>query len=147
MNYKPYSLEWSRRRYLAEAIQQYFDTDASLDTVLEDILSVLEENVSHHKSRAERFQEVINGLKSWGEPEISNIEKETREDWNGYLPGSEQARQRGCICPDQPNSSDVKEVNIDCPIHGRKSGTKWEMNKTPLKWNNDYSFVPAPPES
>ena len=64
MDYKPYSMEWSRRRYLAEAIQQYFDTDASLDVVLDDIVSVLEENVEHHKSRAERFQEVLNGLKS-----------------------------------------------------------------------------------
>ncbi len=64
MNYKPYSLEWSRRRYLAEAIQQYFDTDASLDVVLDDIVSVLEENVEHHKRRAERFQEVLDGLKS-----------------------------------------------------------------------------------
>ncbi len=64
MNYKPYSLEWSRRRYLAEAIQQYFDTDASLDVVLDDIVSVLEENIEHHKSRAERFQEVLDGLKS-----------------------------------------------------------------------------------
>ena len=64
MDYKPYSMEWSRRRYLAEAIQQYFDTDASLDVVLDDIVSVLEENVEHHKSRAERFQEVLDGLKS-----------------------------------------------------------------------------------
>jgi hypothetical protein len=64
MDYKPYSMEWSRRRYLAEAIQQYFDTDASLDVVLDDIVSVLEENVKHHKSRAERFQEVLDGLKS-----------------------------------------------------------------------------------
>ncbi len=64
MDYKPYSMEWSRRRYLAEAIQQYFDTDASLDVVLDDIVGVLEENVEHHKSRAERFQEVLNGLKS-----------------------------------------------------------------------------------
>ena len=64
MEYKPYSMEWSRRRYLAEAIQQYFDTDASLDVVLDDIVGVLEENVEHHKSRAERFQEVLNSLKS-----------------------------------------------------------------------------------
>jgi hypothetical protein len=64
MDYKPYSMEWSRRRYLAEAIQKYFDTDASLDIVLDDIVSVLEENVEHHKSRAERFQEVLDGFKS-----------------------------------------------------------------------------------
>ena len=64
MDYKPYSMEWSRRRYLSEAIQKYFDTDAPLDTILEDIVSVLEENVEHHRSRAERFQEVLDGLKS-----------------------------------------------------------------------------------
>jgi hypothetical protein len=64
MEYKPYSVEWNRRRYLAEAIQQYFDTDASVDIVLDDIVSVLEENVEYHKSRAERFQEVLDGLKS-----------------------------------------------------------------------------------
>jgi len=64
MDHKPYSMEWSRQRYLAEAIQQYFDTDASLDTILDDIVNVLEQNVEHHKSRAERFQEVLDGLKA-----------------------------------------------------------------------------------
>lgn len=64
MDYQPYSFEWSRRRYLAEAIQKYFDTDASLDTILDDIVDVLEENLEHHKSRAEKFQAVLDGLKS-----------------------------------------------------------------------------------
>ena len=64
MDYKPYSMEWSRRRYLAEAIQKYFDTDASVDTILDDIVDVLEENVAHYKTRAEKFQEVLDGLKS-----------------------------------------------------------------------------------
>jgi hypothetical protein len=57
-------MEWTRRRYLAEVIQQYFDTDASVDNILDDIVNVLEENVEHHRNRAERFQEVLNGLKS-----------------------------------------------------------------------------------
>lgn len=65
MEYKPYSMEWSRRRYLAEAIQQYFNTDASIDTILDDIVDVLEQNVEHHKTRAEKFQEVLDGLKSF----------------------------------------------------------------------------------
>jgi hypothetical protein len=64
MDYKPYSMEWSRKRYLSEAIQKYFDTDASLDVVLDDIVSILEENAVYHKNRAERFQEVLDGLKS-----------------------------------------------------------------------------------
>lgn len=64
MDYKPYSMEWSRRRYLAEAIQKYFDTNSTVDTILDDIVGVLEENAEYHKTRAERFQEVIDGLKS-----------------------------------------------------------------------------------
>ncbi len=64
MDYKPYSMEWSRRRYLSEAIQQYFDTDAPVDVILDDIVDVLGQNVAEHKTRADKFQEVIDGLKS-----------------------------------------------------------------------------------
>lgn len=64
MEYKPYSMEWSRRRYLAEAIQQYFDTNASVDVILDDIVDVLGQNVVEYQTRAEKFQEVLNGLKS-----------------------------------------------------------------------------------
>ena len=63
MDYKPYSMEWSRRRYLAEAIQQYFDTDAPTDVILGDIVDVLGQNVAEHQTRAEKFQEVLNGIK------------------------------------------------------------------------------------
>ena len=63
MDYKPYSVEWSRRRYLAEAIQQYFDTDAPADVVLQDIVDVLGQSAAEHKTRAEKFQEVLNGIK------------------------------------------------------------------------------------
>jgi hypothetical protein len=64
MDYKPYSPEWSRKRYLAEAMQKYFEDDASTEVVLGDIVDILEQNVEHHKSRAERFQEVLDGLKA-----------------------------------------------------------------------------------
>lgn len=64
MDYKPYSLEWSRKRYLSEAIEQYFSTDASLDIVLDDIVSVLEDNIEHYRTRAQRFQDILDGLKS-----------------------------------------------------------------------------------
>ena len=63
MDYKPYSVEWTRRRYLAEAIQQYFDTDAPEDVVLQDIVDVLGQSIAEHKTRAEKFQEVLNGIK------------------------------------------------------------------------------------
>jgi len=65
MDYKPYSMEWSRRRYLAEAIQQYFDADAPVDVILGDIVDVLGQSAAGHQSRAEKFQEVLNGLNSY----------------------------------------------------------------------------------
>lgn len=64
MDYKPYSIEWSRRRYLAEAIQQYFDSDAPVNVILDDIVDVLNKNALEYKTRAEKFQEVLEGLKS-----------------------------------------------------------------------------------
>ena len=63
MDYKPYSVEWTRRRYLAEAIQQYFDTDAPTDVILGDIVDVLGQSAAEHQTRAEKFKEVLNGLK------------------------------------------------------------------------------------
>jgi hypothetical protein len=63
-SYKPYSAEWSRKRYLSEALQKYFDDDASVNVILDDIVDVLGTNAEEHRSRAEKFQEVLNGLKS-----------------------------------------------------------------------------------
>lgn len=67
MNYKPYSVEWSRKRYLAEAIQKYFDDNASVEVVLDDIVDVLECNALEYQTRAEKFQEVLNGLRGISE--------------------------------------------------------------------------------
>jgi hypothetical protein len=63
-SYKPYSVEWNRKRYLAEALQKYFDDDVSVDVILDDIVDVLSQNAEEHRSRAEKFQEVLDGLKS-----------------------------------------------------------------------------------
>jgi hypothetical protein len=62
--YRPYSAEWNRKRYLTEALQTYFNDDVSVDVILDDIVNVLEANAVEHRSRAEKFQEVLNGLKS-----------------------------------------------------------------------------------
>ncbi len=63
-SYKPYSVEWSRKRYLSEALQKYFDDSVSVDVILDDIVDVLSQNAEEHRSRAEKFQEVLDGLKS-----------------------------------------------------------------------------------
>jgi hypothetical protein len=63
MDYKPYSLEWSRKRYLSEAIQQYFDTDASTEIIVDDIIDVLEQSASSYRSKSDKFEEVLSKLK------------------------------------------------------------------------------------
>ena len=42
MDYKPYSPEWHRKRYLKEALDKYFDDYVENDVIMDDILDVLE---------------------------------------------------------------------------------------------------------
>ena len=41
MNYKPYSKEWHRYRYLKEAIDTYLDDYVDNDIIMEDILDIV----------------------------------------------------------------------------------------------------------
>ncbi len=41
MNYKPYSPEWHRYRYLKEALDNYLDDEIDNQTILEDILNIV----------------------------------------------------------------------------------------------------------
>ena len=43
MDYKPYSPEWHRKRYLKEALDQYFDDYVDNDTIRSDLLDILSE--------------------------------------------------------------------------------------------------------
>ena len=43
MDYKPYSPEWHRKRYLKEALDKYFDDYVDNDVIRDDILSILSE--------------------------------------------------------------------------------------------------------
>ena len=43
MDYRPYSPEWHRRRYLKEALDKYFDDYVDTDVIREDLLSILSE--------------------------------------------------------------------------------------------------------
>lgn len=55
MNYKPYSPEWHRYRYLKEAIDKYLDDYVDPAIVMDDIRDVL-----HHRS--ERAYEEFNRI-------------------------------------------------------------------------------------
>ena len=59
MNYKPYSQEWNRRRYLSEAINTYFNDGVDPDIVVDDILDVLTEEIEYYRGRADNLQRVI----------------------------------------------------------------------------------------
>ena len=41
MDYKPYSPEWHRKRYLKEALDKYLDDYVENDMILEDIRDIL----------------------------------------------------------------------------------------------------------
>ena len=41
MDYKPYSFEWHRKRYLKEALDKYLDDSIDNSIIVEDILSIL----------------------------------------------------------------------------------------------------------
>jgi len=62
MDYKPYSAEWSRKRYLAEAIEKYFEDDTSVEVILEDIGSILYEWKQEHQNRVNKLQALIEGI-------------------------------------------------------------------------------------
>lgn len=61
--YKPYSLEWSRKRYLAEAIQQYLDHNVDVNFILEDIVSILEEDMNFHQNYLNKVQRILSEIK------------------------------------------------------------------------------------
>tara|TARA_B100000925_G_scaffold239605_1_gene188703 strand:- start:311 stop:508 length:198 start_codon:yes stop_codon:yes gene_type:complete len=43
MDYKPYSAEWHRKRYLREALYKYLDDYVDNDIIREDIYDILNE--------------------------------------------------------------------------------------------------------
>ena len=62
MEYKPYTWEWSRKRYLNEAIQKYLEDDCSAEVVLGDIIDILEQNFSKHKNNLDRIDSILKNL-------------------------------------------------------------------------------------
>jgi hypothetical protein len=62
MEYKPYTIEWTRKRYLSEALQKYFEDDVSVEDIVGDIMDVLEQNENYYRGRADKFQLVKNSF-------------------------------------------------------------------------------------
>ncbi len=51
MDYKPYTPEWHRKRYLKEALDTYFDDYVDIEIIREDIYDIL------HSRANEAYQE------------------------------------------------------------------------------------------
>jgi len=43
MEYKPYSPEWNRKRYLREALETYFNDYVDIDVIYDDLMDILHE--------------------------------------------------------------------------------------------------------
>ena len=58
MNYKPYSPEWHRYRYLKEALDKYLDDYIDNDIILGDIVSILSERSEQAYAEFTRINEL-----------------------------------------------------------------------------------------
>ena len=58
MDYKPYSPEWHRKRYLKEAIDKYLDDYIDNDIILGDIISILSERSEQAYAEFSRINEL-----------------------------------------------------------------------------------------
>jgi len=63
MNYKPYSPEWHRKRYLKEALDKYLDDYVDNDVIYNDILDVLEERAELAHAEYNRVSELETKLR------------------------------------------------------------------------------------
>ena len=63
MDYKPYSPEWHRKRYLKEALDKYFDDHVDNDVIRDDILSILSERSEQAYSEFAKINDLENSLR------------------------------------------------------------------------------------
>lgn len=62
MDYKPYSPEWHRKRYLKEALDQYFDDYVDNDTIRSDLLDILSERSEQAFAEFSKINELEQSL-------------------------------------------------------------------------------------
>ena len=97
-----------------------------MDKVAEEFDLKLAENYAKEFRKLE--DEIYDLKEKISRLESSETIKVTTNDtllgWNGLIPGSDEAVAQGCKCPvldNQDMPEDKKWVNLDCPLHGRKS--------------------------
>ena len=64
MDYRPYSPEWHRKRYLREALYKYLDDYVPNETIRDDIFDILEERSDSAYSDWNKTEELASMLES-----------------------------------------------------------------------------------
>jgi|TARA_B000000557_G_C20633330_1_gene383149 hypothetical protein len=64
MDYKPYSPEWHRKRYLKEALDRYLDDYVDNTTIKNDILDILSERSESAYAEFNKVTELESMLES-----------------------------------------------------------------------------------
>ena len=65
MNYKPYSKEWHRYRYLKEAIDTYLDDYVDNDIIMDDILDIVCDRQERAHAEYHRLEDLELKLRDW----------------------------------------------------------------------------------
>lgn len=60
--YRPYSVEWHRRRYLKEAIDAYLDENIEADVIIGDIVGILNDRAKVAGCSLEKANNLLNLL-------------------------------------------------------------------------------------
>ena len=62
MEYKPYSPEWNRKRYLREALETYFNDYVDIDVIYDDLMDILHERSEQAYGEFSRINELESKL-------------------------------------------------------------------------------------
>ena len=62
MDYKPYSPEWHRKRYLKEALDKYFDDYVDVEIIREDIYDILHSRANEAYEEYNRVNKLAESL-------------------------------------------------------------------------------------
>ena len=63
MDYRPYSPEWHRKRYLKEALDKYFDDYVDNEVIRSDILDILAERSEQAYAEFTKVNDLENSLR------------------------------------------------------------------------------------
>ncbi len=61
--YKPYSQEWNRKRYLREALDQYFNDYIDVNVIYEDLMDILHERSESAYSEFQKTNDLESKLR------------------------------------------------------------------------------------